>query len=153
MQKLLILSVTGLMLICGGYIPGMSVSAQNTTSSSTQNSRRISGVVTDTQGEPIIGASVVEAGTTNGIVTDLDGNFKLNVSAKGSLKISFIGYQTQTIPVAGKKQFDITLKEDAKVLDEVVVVGYGQMKRSDLTGSVVSVNDEAIKKSVVTSVD
>ena len=113
----------------------------------------VTGVVKDASGEPIIGASVVEAGTTNGIVTDLDGNFKLNVSAKGSLKISFIGYQTQTIPVAGKKQFDITLKEDAKVLDEVVVVGYGQMKRSDLTGSVVSVNDEAIKKSVVTSVD
>ena len=113
----------------------------------------MTGVVKDASGEPIIGASVVEAGTTNGIVTDLDGNFKLNVSAKGSLKISFIGYQTQTIPVAGKKQFDITLKEDAKVLDEVVVVGYGQMKRSDLTGSVVSVNDEAIKKSVVTSVD
>lgn len=59
MQKLLILSVTGLMLICGGYIPGMSVSAQNTTSSSTQNSRKISGVVTDTQGEPIIGATVL----------------------------------------------------------------------------------------------
>ena len=113
----------------------------------------VTGMVKDASGEPIIGASVVEAGTTNGIVTDLDGNFKLNVSAKGSLKISFIGYQTQTIPVAGKKQFDITLKEDAKVLDEVVVVGYGQMKRSDLTGSVVSVNDEAIKKSVVTSVD
>lgn len=113
----------------------------------------VAGMVKDASGEPIIGASVVEAGTTNGIVTDLDGNFKLNVSAKGSLKISFIGYQTQTIPVAGKKQFDITLKEDAKVLDEVVVVGYGQMKRSDLTGSVVSVNDEAIKKSVVTSVD
>ena len=92
-------------------------------------------------------------GQKDGVITDLDGNFKLNVSAKGSLKISFIGYQTQTIPVAGKKQFDITLKEDAKVLDEVVVVGYGQMKRSDLTGSVVSVNDEAIKKSVVTSVD
>lgn len=64
-------------------------------------------MVKDASGEPIIGASVVEAGTTNGIVTDLDGNFKLNVSAKGSLKISFIGYQTQTIPVAGKKQFDI----------------------------------------------
>lgn len=63
MQKLLILSVTGLMLICGGYIPGMSVSAQNTTSSSTQNSRRISGVVTDTQGEPIIGATVLVKGT------------------------------------------------------------------------------------------
>ena len=92
----------------------------------------VTGMVKDASGEPIIGASVVEAGTTNGIVTDLDGNFKLNVSAKGSLKISFIGYQTQAIPVAGKKQFDITLKEDAKVLDEVVVVGYGQMKRLSL---------------------
>lgn len=113
----------------------------------------VTGVVKDTSGEPIIGASVIEAGSSNGTVTDLDGNFKLNVAAKSSLKISFIGYQPQTIPLAGKRQFEITLKEDTKILDEVVVVGYGQMKRSDLTGSVVSVNDEAIKKSVVTSVD
>lgn len=113
----------------------------------------VTGVVKDVSGDPVIGASVVEAGTTNGIVTDLNGNFKLNVSAKGSLKISFIGYLSQTVPVAGKKQFDIVLKEDSKVLDEVVVVGYGQMKRSDLTGSVVSVSDEAIKKSVPTSID
>lgn len=113
----------------------------------------VTGVVKDVSGEPIIGASVLEAGTTNGIVTDLNGNFKLNVSAKGNLRVSFIGYLSQTVPVAGKRQFDIILKEDSKVLDEVVVVGYGQMKRSDLTGSVVSVSDEAIKKSVPTSID
>lgn len=113
----------------------------------------VTGVVKDAAGEPIIGASVLEAGTTNGTITDLNGNFKMNVSAKGTLKISFIGYKAQDIPVAGKKQFNITLKEDTEVLDEVVVVGYGQMKRSDLTGSVVSVNDDAIKKSVVTSID
>ena len=103
MQKLLILSVTGLMLICGGYIPGMSVSAQNTTSSSTQNSRRISGVVTDTQGEPIIGATVLVKGTGIGTATDIDGKFSLDIPSNGkTLVVSFIGFDAQEIPVTKK---------------------------------------------------
>lgn len=113
----------------------------------------VTGTINDAYGEAIIGASVLEVGTSNGTITDIDGNFSMNVSSNGKLRISFIGYQTLEIAVGGKRQFNITLKEDAELLDEVVVVGYGQMKRSDLTGSVVSVNDVAIKQSVPTSID
>ncbi|MEA4887766.1 MAG: SusC/RagA family TonB-linked outer membrane protein, partial [Bacteroides graminisolvens] len=113
----------------------------------------VRGTVKDAAGEPIIGASVLESGTSNGTITDLDGQFSLKVSPRGKLTISFIGYEKQEIPIAGKNQFSIVMKEDTKVLDEVVVVGYGQMKRSDLTGSVVSVSSDAISKSVTTSID
>lgn len=113
----------------------------------------VKGVVNDATGEPVIGASVLQKGTTNGIITDIDGNFTLNVPSNSTIVISFVGYKTQEIPVAGKTQINVTMKEDTEMLDEVVVVGYGQMKRSDLTGSVVSVNDAAIKKSVPTSID
>nr|WP_303776180.1 TonB-dependent receptor [Bacteroides intestinalis] len=113
----------------------------------------VKGVVKDATGESVIGASVVQKGTSNGIITDIDGNFTLNVPSNSTIVISFVGYKTQEVPVAGKTQINVTMKEDTEMLDEVVVVGYGQMKRSDLTGSVVSVNDQAIKKSVPTSID
>ena len=113
----------------------------------------VKGVVKDATGESVIGASVVQKGTSNGIITDIDGNFTLNVPSNSTIVISFVGYKTQEISVAGKTQINVTMKEDTEMLDEVVVVGYGQMKRSDLTGSVVSVNDQAIKKSVPTSID
>ena len=113
----------------------------------------VKGTVVDPTGEPIIGASVLEVGTSNGTITDIDGNFSLTVSSKGKLKITYIGYKPQEVLVEGKRQINITLKEDSEMLDEVVVVGYGQMKRSDLTGSVVSVSSDAIEKSVVTSID
>ena len=93
----------------------------------------VKGVVKDATGESVIGASVVQKGTSNGIITDIDGNFTLNVPSNSTIVISFVGYKTQEIPVAGKTQINVTLKEDAEMLDEVVVVGYGQMKRSDLT--------------------
>lgn len=112
----------------------------------------VKGIVNDAFG-PIVGASVVQKGTTNGIVTDLNGNFTLSVPSNSTITVSFIGYKSQDIPVNGQRQITVTLKEDTEMLDEVVVVGYGQMKRSDLTGSVVSVNDQAIKKSVPTSID
>lgn len=112
----------------------------------------VKGTVKDAFG-PIIGASVVQKGTTNGTMTDLNGGFTLNVPANSTIKVSFVGYKTQEVAVAGRKLIEVTLKEDTEILDEVVVVGYGQMKRSDLTGSVVSVNDAAIKKSVPTSID
>ena len=107
----------------------------------------------DAKGEPIIGASILEKGTTNGTVTDFDGNFVLSVAKDATLSISFVGYQTQEVSVSGKTSFNIILKEDTEILDEVVVVGYGQMKRSDLTGSVVSVSSDAISKTVTTSID
>ena len=114
----------------------------------------VTGNVKDEKGEPIIGANVIVKGTGTGSVTNVEGDFSLaNVQNGATLEISFIGYLNQDVKVNGTKPVSIILKEDTKMLDEVVVVGYGQMKRSDLTGSVVSVNDQAIKKSVPTSID
>jgi TonB-linked SusC/RagA family outer membrane protein len=114
----------------------------------------VKGSVKDQSGEPIMGASVLQKGTTgNGTISDLDGNFTLKVPSNSVIQVSFIGYKKTEVPVNGKTQIVVTLKEDTELLDEVVVVGYGQMKRSDLTGSVVSVSDAAIKKSVTTSID
>lgn len=109
-----------------------------------QNNRKVTGNVVDNYGEPVIGANVMEKGTTNGTITDIDGNFSLNVSPNSTLVISFIGYLTQEIPVANTNNFNIQLKEDAKTLDEVVVVGYGTMRKKDLTGSVIQIRPENI---------
>jgi TonB-linked SusC/RagA family outer membrane protein len=96
-------------------------------------------------GEPIIGASVLEQGTTNGTITDIDGNFTLKVSSQGKLVISFIGYQSQTINVDGKTRFAIILQDDAQLLNEVVVIGYGTQRKSDVTGSIASVRGEELR--------
>lgn len=108
--------------------------------SATAQSIQISGTVSDVFGEPIIGASVLEKGTTNGIMTDFDGNFSLTVPSTSIIVVSYVGYATQEIPVNGQKSFNIILKEDNELLDEVVVVGYGTMKKSDMTGAISSVN-------------
>ena len=97
----------------------------------------ITGLVVDTHGEPVIGASVVEKGTTNGIVTDLDGKFTLNVKLGAIIQVSFVGYQTQEVKAV--KTMKITLVEDTELLDEVVVVGYGSQKKANLTGAVSTV--------------
>lgn len=102
--------------------------------------KTITGIVTDPSGEPIIGANVTVDGTSNGTITDVDGNFRLqNVDNNSKLKISYIGYVTQTLSVLEKNSFKITLAEDAQMLNEVVVVGYGTMRKKDLTGSVVQI--------------
>ncbi len=90
--------------------------------------KAITGQVLDNLDEPIIGASILEKGTSNGTITDLDGNFNLSVANNATLVVSYIGYATQEIPVAGKSTFKIILKEDTEQLDEVVVVGYGVQK-------------------------
>lgn len=113
----------------------------------------VTGTVQDEAGDPLIGATVQQKGSSNGIATDIDGNFKLNVPRNATLVVSYVGYTTQSVAVDGRTSITITMKENSEVLDEVVVVGYGQMKRSDMTGSVVSVGDAAIKKSVPTSID
>ena len=106
--------------------------------------RQITGTVIDGTGEPVIGANVLEVGTTNGVITDIDGNFKLNVQPNAKIQVSFIGYITQTLAVGTQNNIKVTLKEDAQALDEVVVVGYGVQKKSDLTGSVGSVDNEKL---------
>ena len=87
--------------------------------------KTITGVVSDAAGEPIIGASVVEVGTTNGTITDIDGKFVLNMNPDGKIRVSYIGYQVQTIDLKGKTSFRIQMKEDSEMLEEVVVTGYG----------------------------
>ncbi len=104
----------------------------------------ISGTVTDPTGEAVIGASVLEKGTTNGTVTDFDGNFTLKLTGNNPIVISYIGMKTQTIDVKGKSNISVVLEEDATTLQDVVVVGYGTMKKTDLTGSVSSVNTEQL---------
>lgn len=105
--------------------------------------KAISGKVVDSKGESIIGANIMEKGTSNGTITDFDGNFSLNVSAKSVLQISYIGYKTQEIPVSQLKAGAvITLKEDTEVMDEVVVIGYGTQRKGDVTSAIASVKAE-----------
>lgn len=119
-----------------------------------QAKKRINGRIVDSAGESVIGVNVLEKGTTNGVITDFDGNFSLNVSVGATLEISYIGYVTQTIKITSQTStLNVVLKEDTEVLDEVVVVGYGTMKKSDLSGSSVSVGESAIKGSVITNID
>ena len=108
----------------------------------------LKGIVKDDFGESVIGASVLQKGTTNGTVTDLDGNFTLTVPNKNAvLVISFIGYLTQEITVGNQTHFNVLLKEDAQNLDEVIVIGYGTAKKSDLTGAVTRADMGALEKS------
>lgn len=113
----------------------------------------VRGTVKDEKGETLIGVSVAEKGTANGTLTDIDGNYTINVAGKAVLVFSYLGYDTREVQVLGQNRIDVVLAEDTQLLDEVVVVGYGQMRRSDLTGSVVSVTSDAINKSVTTSID
>ena len=107
--------------------------------------KSITGVVTDATGETVIGASVVEVGTTNGVITNLDGKFTLMVDPNGKIKVSYVGYQPQVIDIKGKNSFNIKLKEDSEMLDEVVVTGYsGTQLRSKVTNSISKVKEEAL---------
>lgn len=107
--------------------------------------RTVSGTVVDALGEPVIGANVVVAGTTNGATTDIDGNFSIpNVAANAQLKVSFIGYVTETVNAIGKNVINVTLREDSETLEDVVVIGYGTVRKKDVTGSVVSVSSDKL---------
>ena len=113
---------------------------------------KVSGTVTDNVG-PVIGASVMEKGTNNGAITDLDGNYTITVRPGATLVFSSIGYATQEIAVGSQSVINVVLGEDAEFLDEVVVVGYGTMKKSDLAGASVSMKEDAIKGSIITNID
>ena len=112
----------------------------------------VKGIVKDRTGETVIGASVLEKGTQKGTITGLDGDFSLEVSASGTLVISFVGYKSQEVPVKGQKQFSVVLDEDNEMLDEVVVVGYGTMRKRDLTGAVSSLGDKEMGRAPVSNV-
>ena len=106
--------------------------------------QKITGTVVDAMGEPIVGANIRVKGTSRGTITDLDGKFSLDATAGETLEVSFVGYTTQTVKAA--KGLKVTLAEDSEILDDVVVVGYGTMKKSDITGSVASVSTEDMMK-------
>ena len=109
-----------------------------------QQKKQISGTVIDESGESIIGANIIEKGTTNGTVTDFDGNFSLQIENDAILHVSYIGYYPQDIPTSGKTSIEIVLVEDTKTLDEVVVVGYGTQSKKTLTGAISSIKSDEI---------
>lgn len=117
-----------------------------------QDKKKITGKVTDQNGEAVIGASVVEKGTTNGIMTDIDGNFTLEVGDAAVVQISYIGYRTKEVSVTGKNHFLVQLLEDMQALDEVVVVGFGTQKKVNLTGAVSMVDSEVLESRPVQNV-
>ncbi len=119
-------------------------------SMSQQRGNILKGKVVDDKGEPIIGASILEKGTTNGTITDVDGNFSLSVSGKSRVVVSYIGYVSQELEA--KTPLKVVLKEDNKTLDEVVVIGYGSVKKSNLTSSVSKITNDALENRPVSSV-
>lgn len=116
-----------------------------------QTQKRIKGTVSDLSGEPIIGANVVEKGTTNGMITDLNGNFLLNISSTAILQVSYIGYNPQELKVNGKDVFMIVLKEDQQALDEVVVVGYGTQRKGNMTGAISNIKSNDLTVTPIAS--
>lgn len=137
------------LVLCGllafsGAIP--SANAANPKVAIDQQARKVTGTVKDIKGEPLIGVNVVERGTTNGTITDFDGNYSLDVGANAVLVFSYVGYLSQTVPVSGSVM-NVELREDTQSLDEVVVVGYGTQQKKDITGSVAVVDTKELLKS------
>ncbi|WP_419033046.1 SusC/RagA family TonB-linked outer membrane protein, partial [Dysgonomonas gadei] len=111
----------------------------------------VKGNVKDSNGEPIISGSVVVKGTTTGTVTDLDGNYELKAPENGTLVFSYVGFTSQEIQIAGRTSIDVVLSEDAELLKEVVIIGYGSVKKEDLTGSVTAISANSLAKGMATS--
>ena len=124
MLKVLLMLIAGIFLSVGAF-------AQQIT---------VKGMVKDATGEPVIGANVVVKGTTTGTITDFDGNFQLSARQGDIIVVSFIGYQQKELPAAA--QMNVILKDDTEILDEVVVIGYGQVKKNDMTGSVMAIKPQ-----------
>ena len=115
----------------------------------TQQANKVTGIVKDANGEPIIGANVTVKGQSIGTITDIDGRFVLDAPKDAVLQITYIGYVSQEVKVSGNKELNVVLKEDTETLDEVVVIGYGTAKKSDLTGATAQIKPEALTSSVV----
>lgn len=135
----------------GGIISSQPAFADSHAVSIIQQTSTVKGTVVDVNGEPIIGASVLEDGTTNGTVTDIDGNFTLTNLKSSNITISYIGFKTQKLSVAGKSTLNVTMVEDDKTLNEVVVVGFGTQKKVDLTGAVAVVDGDQLAQRPVQS--
>lgn len=133
-----------LAVILGMFVP-LSAFAQQ---------QKVSGTVTDDKGETVIGATVKVKGgdAAAATITDMDGRYAINAPADATLQVSYIGFATQEVAVGGRSVVDIVLREDNEMLDELVVVGYGTMKKSDLTGSVASLGSKDINNSSVNNI-
>lgn len=141
------MKINKLVAICSFMMIGITSFSQNIM-------KDIKGIVCDENGEPIIGASVMVKGTSNGTISDMDGNFNLSVPEKSIIVVSFVGYKTQEIKTnSSKSDFRIVMSDDAELLEEVVVVGYGVQKKSDLTSAVASVKADELASTSVTSLD
>lgn len=132
----------------GSYI----VVSSSTQEGVNQQKVTITGIVTDANGEPVIGANVVEKGTTNGTITDIDGKYSLETSLLSVLQVSYIGYNSQEITVKNRKAINIQLKEDTQAIDEVIVVGYGVQRKGNLTGSVSAIKTEKLTAAPIANV-
>lgn len=146
-KRIGICAIIQLMAVCNPAVAGHYGEPVSTIQSSLQQTGRLSGIVVDEKGEPVIGANVTIKGTTTGTITDLDGQFNLeNITGKNTLLISYIGYLPQEIEVGNKRVFNVVLKEDTQKLEEVIVVGYGTQRKRDLTGAISSVKTEELPK-------
>lgn len=139
-------------LIAVGNISSASAAGSVSSTTIQQQTVSIKGTVVDTNGESLIGVNVLEKGTSNGTITDYDGNFTLNVSPNAVLVFSYIGYESKEIPASQAKDIKVVLQEDTKKLDEVVVIGYGAVKKADLAGSVAVLDNKNFKDQPVTRV-
>lgn len=128
--------------IDGAYIilSAQKESSDDTPSAISQQGRRITGVVKDESGEPVIGANIIEKGSSNGVISDVDGKFYISVSANAVLQVSYIGYEMQEIPVGNQTTLQIIMKEDLLTLEDVVVIGYGVQRKKDVAGSISSLS-------------
>jgi len=149
-KQTILAGLCSLMLM--SYTPGASALPGLSTPPAAQQSKKVSGVVQDAMG-PVIGASVKVKGTNTGVATNLDGKFTLSVNPGATLVVSYIGYVTKEVKVGNQTSLNIILEEDKKLLDEVVVVGYGTMKKSDISGASATMSEDKIKGSVITSLD
>lgn len=136
--------------LCVGFIAGhpdrVMANGDELSPQTTQQQLLVTGTIKDIQDEPVIGASVVEKGTTNGVISDLDGNFSLNVSQGAILQISYIGYITQEVKIDASEVLQITMREDIESLDEVVIVGFGVQKKVNLTGAVGTLSGDELQE-------
>ena len=153
-KRMLIPFAVGMMLCPATASAADELSRSVSTTIQTQQNAQVSGRVVDATGEPLIGVSVVEKGNrTNGTVTDVDGNFSLRVAPKASLVVSYVGYKAQEVSVAGKNHVSVTLEEDAEMLNDVVVIGYGTVKKADLAGSVAVMDSKSFKDQPVARIE
>lgn len=142
-------------LMAGMLLGGTTLAVANESNPVVQEQQQaisVTGTVVDQNGEPLMGVNVIEKGTTNGTMTDMDGRFTLSVPGNATLQISYIGYTTEEIVVNNQTKLNVTLKEDSQNLDELVVVGYGVVRKADLAGSVAVLDSKSFKDQPIVQV-